>query len=46
LARIPALNRFKFVVDLMFLDILDDDDDQLRKGRTVGVAMVFGIPLK
>ncbi|MDR1618407.1 MAG: hypothetical protein LBS06_05090 [Treponema sp.] len=46
LARIPALNKFKFAVDLMFLDILDDDDNQAGRGRTFGVAMVFGLPLK
>jgi hypothetical protein len=34
------------VPDLMFLDILDDDDNQSRTERTFGVVMVFGLPLK
>ncbi|MDR1900443.1 MAG: hypothetical protein LBQ55_10575 [Treponema sp.] len=45
LAAIPALKKFKFNVDLMLLDILDDDDAQTG-GRTVAVNLVFGVPLK
>ncbi|MDR2159540.1 MAG: hypothetical protein LBP23_05700 [Treponema sp.] len=47
LASIPALKKYKFVVDLVFLDILDDDDSLLKGGgRTIGVSAVFGLPLK
>jgi hypothetical protein len=46
LASIPALGKFKFIVDLMFLDILDGDNGWSGgEGRTLGVALVFGLPL-
>jgi hypothetical protein len=39
LGAIPALNRLKFIVDLMLLDILDGD-------RSIAMGIVFGLPLK
>ncbi|MDR1418999.1 MAG: hypothetical protein LBI86_01370 [Treponema sp.] len=39
LAAIPVLNRFKFNIDLMLLDLLDED-------RSIVVGLVFGLPLK
>ncbi|MDR1100464.1 MAG: hypothetical protein LBL28_08300 [Treponema sp.] len=39
ISAIPALNKFKFVLDFTLLDILDGD-------RTIGIGFLFGIPLK
>jgi hypothetical protein len=39
ISALPALNKFKFVFDLMLLDILDSD-------RSIGLGLSFGIPLK
>ncbi|MDR1107300.1 MAG: hypothetical protein LBL44_13170 [Treponema sp.] len=39
LAAVPALSRFKFNIDLMLLDLLDED-------RSVVLGLVFGLPLK
>jgi hypothetical protein len=39
ISALPALNKFKFVLDLMMLDILDSE-------RSIGLGLSFGIPLK
>ncbi|MDR1318062.1 MAG: hypothetical protein LBJ90_00425 [Treponema sp.] len=39
LANIPALSKFKFVVDVVFNDLFDDDN------RSFTVGAVFGIPI-
>ena len=38
LSRIPALNRFKFVIDVMMVDAFD-------KNRAFSMGLVFGIPI-
>jgi hypothetical protein len=44
LASIPALSKFKFVVDVMATDILDDGSSYMR-GRSFSLGVVFGIPI-
>jgi hypothetical protein len=39
ISALPALNKFKFIFDLMMLDILDSD-------RSIGMSFSFGLPLK
>jgi hypothetical protein len=39
ISAIPALKSFKLILDLAFLDILDES-------RTIGMALSFGLPLK
>jgi hypothetical protein len=39
ISALPALNKFKFVFDIMMLDILDSD-------RSIGMSFSFGLPLK
>jgi hypothetical protein len=39
LANIPALNKFKFIVDIIFNDLFDDEN------RSFSVGAVFGMPI-
>jgi hypothetical protein len=46
LAALPALSKFKFNIDLAFLDILDRNAGSGGKsGRSVALAVVFGLPV-
>jgi hypothetical protein len=44
LASIPSLSKFKFVIDVMVTDVLDDGD-RWSSGRSFSVGAVFGIPI-
>jgi hypothetical protein len=47
LSAIPALNKFKFTVDVMITDVLDDGDSGAGSGggRSFSVGAAFGLPL-
>jgi hypothetical protein len=44
LASIPSLSKFKFVIDAMVADVLDDGST-LGNGRSFSLGIVFGVPI-